>query len=376
MKTIPIIQLGIGNVGGEVVRNVLAYNNQHKDYSFRYIGIANSTATLFRGDGIPEEILAEILSTQGFLSTLRLAGMERHNRDLSPLLHNIMQSDLRGLSIIDTTDSSAHMSFLLECAKRGTALVLANKKPLVKEMSTFRVLNQVRPGCRATVGAGLPVIPAVENLLSCGERIHKIEGCFSGSLGILCSSLEAGELFSAVVKELKEKGYTEPDPREDLSGVDMARKILIISRLCGQHMEFDDIEIKSLFPKRMFSLSANEFLSDLESLDDKFRNRFNRANHKNCTFRFVATFENGKCQVGLKEVSKESLFGRLEGTEKLAVIHTDRNKGNPLVIKGSGAGAKSAAKDVFDDLIKISTKNLPVRSGGEGSEGCIPDAPK
>lgn len=353
MKSIPIIQLGIGNVGREVIRNVLECSDCGGNRIFRYIGIANSKSILFQPEGIPEQFLEEVISAKNSTSTIHQPGSGKHSGDLSPLLQEIERLDLRDFAIIDASDSEGTTPFLLGCAEKGAALVLANKKPLVREIATFRSLKRVPLGFRATIGAGLPIIPAIEKLISEGKKIHKMEGCFSGSLGILCSSLEEGKGFSVIVNELKDLGYTEPDPREDLSGKDMARKILILSRVSGYHLEFDDIITESLFPEDMASLSADTFLSDLRIMDDEYRERFIRASKQNCTLRFVATLEDGMCRVGLKEVPGDSLFGNLKGPEKLAVIHTNRDEDDPIVIRGAGAGAKSAAKDVFDDLMEL-----------------------
>lgn len=357
MKRIPVIQLGTGNVGREVIRFAMGYKDPDGNRLFRYIGIANSNSFLFRMEGIPDRILDEILSAENTTAFMQRPDLVKHNGNLSPLQKMIKRFDLSDLSIIDATDSSDTTQFLLGCAEKDVKLVLANKKPLVRDMKTFRFLKRVPLGFRATIGAGLPVIPSIEKMLSEGKNISKIEGCFSGSLGHLCSSLEEGATFSEMVKELKYKGYTEPDPREDLSGKDMARKILILSRLAEYPLDFDDVVIESLFPEKMKSLPAEAFMSEIRTMDQAFRKRFARASQKDCTLRFVATMENGICRVGLKEVYKDSLIGRLKGAEKLAVLYTGGNEDDPVVIQGAGAGANSAAKDVVDDLLEINKKN-------------------
>ncbi len=359
MNSIPVIQLGIGNVGREVIRNVLEYKDREGNRFFRYIGIANSKSFLFRQEGIPDRFLEEILSAENSTTLMNRPDSGKHNGDLSPLLQEIERSDVRDLTTIDASDAGSTAPFLLGCAEKEIKLVLANKKPLVRDNGTYRSLSQVPLGLRATIGAGLPVIPEIGRLLAGGKKIQRLEGCMSGSLGHLCSSLEAGESFSEVVNELLSKGYTEPDPREDLSGKDMARKILILARVSGYHLEFGDVITESLFPEEMASLSADTFLSDLRILDDEYRERYNRVLQKNCTLRFVATLENGKCRVGLKEVPQDSLIGRLRGAEKLAILYTGSKKDDPVVIRGAGAGAKSAAKNVFDDLIGLNQKTSP-----------------
>ena len=357
MKTIPIIQLGIGNVGREVIRQIQDLNKQHSDISFQYIGIANSRKILFHKDGIPFPILKEIMLSKEIPTPGNVCETESHDGNLTPFNTRFSQIDLYQTTIVDTTDTDSHIRFLIHGVEQGTSLVLANKKPLVRSMDEFSRLTRTSFGFRATVGAGLPVIPAISELLSKNETIQKIEGCFSGSLGILCSSLEKGETFSTVVNELKEKGFTEPDPREDLSGKDLARKILILSRLAGYNISLNDILIESLFPAEMTGFSSEEFLSGLTIMDDDYRDKFNQALQKNCTLRVVATFEKGECMVGLKEVTRDSLIGKLTGAEKLAVIYTENESINPIVVRGEGAGAKSAAKDVINDLLEVNQLN-------------------
>lgn len=356
MKTIPIIQLGIGNVGREVIRQIQDLNKQHSDVSFQYIGIANSRKILFHKDGIPFPILKEIILSKEIPTPGNVCETESHDGNLTPFNTRFSQIDLNQTTIVDTTDTDSHIRFLIHGVEQGTSLVLANKKPLVRSMDEFSRLTSTSFGFRATVGAGLPVIPAISELLSKDETIQKIEGCFSGSLGILCSSLEKGEAFSTVVNELKEKGFTEPDPRDDLSGKDLARKILILTRLSGYAIEMDNIHVDSIYPEEMASLTIGEFLLEIETLDNVYKEKYISASERDCTLRFVATWEDGECKVGLKEVQRESQIGRLTGAKKLALIYTGRDQNDPVVVNGAGAGAKSAAKDVVDDLIEVNKK--------------------
>jgi len=198
------------------------------------------------------------------------------------------------------------------------------------------------------------VINALQSILNKNEKIIKIEGCFSGTLGTLCSSLEKGNKFSKVVIDSMEKGYTEPDPREDLAGTDVARKILIISRFCGYSMGIDDVKVERLYPDKMEDLKLKDFLAQLTTLDHGYINRFESALGNNTTWRYVATQENNKCYVGLKNVPIDSEIGKLVGADKIVIFFSDKNPTQPIVIKGKGAGPEYAAQDVLEDIIEVS----------------------
>ena len=352
MRTIPIIQLGTGNVGKEVIRQVMDINRQNSSTRFCYIGLANSKAVLFKKEGFSETMLDEIISRKESFTTF-FSSSVKHNGDIAPLISSIDQSAMDDISMIDTTDTDLHLNFLRKCAEKGLSLVLANKKPLIGDMKTFRLLTREKLGCRATVGAGLPVIPVLSELKSKGKNIAVIQGCFSGSMGILCTSMEKGELFSNIVNDLYSKGITEPDPREDLSGIDLARKVLILTRLSGRSIEMEDIQMERLFPEELATIPLKQFLSEIKTLDNHFNDLFTQAAGRGSTFRFVATFSKRKCNVGLREVSRESHIGKLTGADKLALIYTECSPENPVLVKGAGAGATNAARDVVEDLLEV-----------------------
>lgn len=253
--------------------------------------------------------------------------------------------------LIDTTASDQTHGYILEALKLGGYAVLSNKKPLAQSQEKYDELINVSQGrlwYETTVGAGLPIIRTLKSLLATGDEIIEIKGCFSGTLGFIFSKLEAGTSFSQAVKEAKANGYTEPDPRDDLSGIDVARKALILSRLMGNKLELSDIKLQSLFPQTMSHLSVEKFMEKIPTLDTIYQQKSQR---------YIATITPQKCTVGIETVLKNSDLGSLKGPENFVQITTKRYKKNPLIIKGPGAGVEITAAGVFSDLLTIAGVN-------------------
>ena len=234
---------------------------------------------------------------------------------------------------------------------------MANKKPLAGKLKDFKDLHGIgdqRLFYEVVVGAGLPVIQTLKNLIATGDEIIEIKGCFSGTLGFIFSRLDEGKLFSEAVLEAKKNGFTEPDPRDDLSGLDVARKALILSRIIGgQKTELRDIRLTGLYPKNMQKLNFDDFLKRLKDLDVVYKERIMRARKKNKVLRYIARINPLRCSVGLEEGSVLSDIGGLKGSDNLIVCKTKRYFNNPLVIKGPGAGRDVTAAGVFADVLLI-----------------------
>lgn len=208
----------------------------------------------------------------------------------------------------------------------------------------------------STVGAGLPVIASVTRVLSSGDPIYQIIGSLSGTLGYVMSELEDGKLFSSVVQEAKRLGYTEPDPRDDLGGMDVARKALILARLLGQSINLEDIKLDSLYPEDMGpkSMSIDEFMSHgLPLLDRDIGEKVKVASSKGNVLRYVCLVEGSRCQVGLQELPKDSPLGRLRGSDNVVELYSRCYKAAPLVIQGAGAGNDSTAAGVLADIVDL-----------------------
>ena len=204
------------------------------------------------------------------------------------------------------------------------------------------------------VGAGLPVINTLQNLLTSGDRIRSIEAVLSGTLSYIFNTFREGIPFSEVVKQAKELGYTEPDPRIDLSGTDVARKLLILARETGLPLESGDIQIKPLLPARLMKAkTVGAFLSALPDIDAEMESLRARAAKKGCVLRFIARLENGRASIQLTEVDTKHPFYNLSGSDNIISFRTDRYNQRPLVVKGPGAGAEVTAAGVFAEIISI-----------------------
>jgi aspartokinase/homoserine dehydrogenase 1 len=203
------------------------------------------------------------------------------------------------------------------------------------------------------VGAGLPVIDTLKNLIISGDRVHRIRAVLSGSLNFIFNHYDGSTPFASVVREAQRQGYTEPDPRIDLSGVDVMRKILILARESGYPLELDTIENDSFLPAAAGEAKDVEaFYKVLEASEDHFRKHYDRAAQKGHRLKYVAEFNEGKARVGLEAVEEGHDFYHLRGSDNIVLFHTDRYREQPLVIKGAGAGADVTASGIFADIIR------------------------
>lgn len=208
----------------------------------------------------------------------------------------------------------------------------------------------------ATVGAGLPVISTLQTLLNTGDELLSIEGILSGTLSFIFNSFGAGKTFSQVVAEAKAKGFTEPDPREDLAGTDVARKMIILGRECGLAVDMQSVKVQSLVPPQLAeSQSADEFMAQLPKYDSAMQGQAQAAAAQGMALRYVGSLDLVKrsCSVELKQVPLAHPFANLEGSDNIISFRTRRYDDNPLVIRGPGAGAEVTAAGVFGDLLNV-----------------------
>jgi aspartokinase/homoserine dehydrogenase 1 len=241
----------------------------------------------------------------------------------------------------------------------GMDVVLANKRPLSgsrrqsEELETLAGQSGRRMLTEATVGAGLPIFDTYRKLVESGDRVLKIEGCLSGTLGFVLTEVERGRPFSEAVRKAMEKGYTEPDPRDDLSGADVGRKGLILGRLLGFAGEPDAVEVESLVPAALRTLERDAFIAKLSSMDADWSRRAAAAKAKGKTLRYVASVTRDRVTVGLAVVGRDSPFFGLKGTDNQVAFTTVRYRKNPLVITGPGAGPAVTAAGVLNDLMRL-----------------------
>ncbi|HEY8131649.1 MAG TPA: bifunctional aspartate kinase/homoserine dehydrogenase I [Thermoanaerobaculia bacterium] len=260
--------------------------------------------------------------------------------------------------LVDLT-SEETAPLLQEALERGFHIVLANKKPLAVPQIEYERLFQTASErglsirYEATAGAGLPVLDTIAKLQEAGDRVEKIIGCFSGTLGYLMTALEDGRRFSEAVHDAWKRGYTEPDPRDDLSGTDVARKALILARALGRRVELTDIALEPLFGPEVDHADPATFVRNLSALDDEFARRAAAARKNGSVLRFTATIARDGIRVGSEAVLESSPMGRLRGTDNQVAIYSKRYKTNPLVVTGPGAGAEVTAAGVLNDILAI-----------------------
>jgi aspartokinase/homoserine dehydrogenase 1 len=256
-----------------------------------------------------------------------------------------------------TADDTAPL--LRSALGAGMDVVLANKRPLTGKLAEAEALRETarahdrRILHETTVGAGLPIIDTYYKLVEARDRVQRIDGCTSGTLGFLLSEIGRGRRFSESLRKAMEKGYTEPDPRDDLSGMDVARKALILGRLLGFQGELEDIALESLVPERARKLPLAAFLSRLEKFDDEWHARARDAQENGRVLRYVASVTRRRVEVGLQAVESTSPFAALNGTDNQVAFTTMRYQTNPLIITGPGAGPAVTAAGVLNDILAL-----------------------
>jgi len=261
--------------------------------------------------------------------------------------------------LIDCTADASVASEYGEVLSGYISVVTANKIACSSDLDYYRKLKSIagERGVRfmyeTTVGAGLPIIKTISDLVLSGDRVLKIEAVLSGTLNFIFNELSQDMPLSIAIRKAKEKGYSEPDPRIDLSGTDVARKILILAREAGYNIDRDDVRVVSFLPEECFNGDLNDFYKCVEKYDRDFENKRIELIRNNKKWRYIATFEAGKGSVGLKSINSEHPAFNLAGSNNIVLITTERYRELPMVIKGYGAGADVTAAGVFADLMRV-----------------------
>ena len=342
-----IALLGSGTVGQAVLRRLAGWQGSPLGSQLRLVFAANTRLALHDPDGLDPLHCARTLPSA-----------PRHERPAE--FDPVSALGSEGVRIlIDATADAGTAARHAACLSAGVHVATACKLAAGTSLAQWKAIRDASEqsragfGDRATVGAGLPLLRSLRELQDGGDRIHAIAGVMSGSLAWLFHQYDGKRPFSELVRQARDAGFTEPDPREDLSGEDVRRKILILARAAGFAIESDQVEVQSLVPSQLAALPVDQVDANLDFLDTEIASRFARAKFEGCTLRFVARLANGKAKVGLENLCpKDALYGG-GGTDNRVAIWSDRYSQQPLVIQGPGAGADVTAAALLDDVLHL-----------------------
>ena len=349
-RVLNLIIAGKGLIGTELIKQIKSTRRKFlkdSDVELRVISILDSKKMIFDSEGI---------SLHDWKKTLKES---ETTSNINRLLSTIRKNNIINAVFIDCTANDKIADAYITLMKNRISVVAANKIANTKPMKEYQMLKKVANDYKVhflyetNAGAGLPIIDTIRNLKDSGDEIIKFEAILSGTISFLFNNLSSSVKFSEVVKRAKELGYTEPDPQIDLSGMDFARKILLLVRESGMNMELEDIMIEKLVPtSSSHEDSIDSFYERLQKVDARYSELVEKAEKKGCRIRWIGKYENGKASITIDTIGNEHPFYMLRGTDNIIAIHT-RRYSNPLVIKGAGAGAEVTAGGVMSDVFRI-----------------------
>jgi len=346
-----VFLVGPGLIGAELIRQIKAQNEiLARDYNRRLIlgGVANSRKMVFSRDGLDLDHYARVLEAS------------ETTMDPQAFLQAIHDMKPRRAILVDCTSNEAITQLYEPALKAGISIATPNKKANTGSWERFCELKELAAGkdvsflYESNAGAGLPVIGTLKNLIATGDRVLRIEAMLSGTLSYLFNTFNEETPFSEAVRIARDKGFTEPDPRDDLSGTDVARKLLLLARECGHALELKDLEVESLVPNSCQSAgSVDAFMEALPTGDDQFQKRLQEAQAQGKALRYIAEFDGRVGRIALKAVGPEHPCFQVAACDNIVAFTTQRYRETPLVIKGPGAGAAVTAAQVFAEIIQI-----------------------
>jgi bifunctional aspartokinase / homoserine dehydrogenase 1 len=350
-KQLNLFITGTGNVGSrllEQLKQQQAWLYEHLRLQVRVIGLANSKKMAFNDEGIN-------------LDNWKQSLQEGENMNLDEFVRTLMSKNFRNAVFADITANPEVAKCYDKLLEKSISVVACNK---IAPSSPFAYYKKLKGLARefnslflfeTNVGAGLPVIGTLNDLLRSGDKVNKIEAVLSGTLNFVFNHYKGEQSFAAIVKQAQQEGYTEPDPRLDLGGTDVMRKIMILAREAGEKIEMEEIENHSFMPESCMKGTVEDFYTAMEKEEAHFRELYEQAKKLNKKLKFVAKYENGKARVGLQHIGPQHDFYHLYGKDNIVLFYTDRYPEQPLVVKGAGAGAEVTASGVFADIIRAAS---------------------
>ena len=348
-KVLNLFICGIGTVGGKLIEQIRSqYDNlkEHSRLKLNVVGVASSHNAIYSRDGIDLANYKELLKAS-------------EPSDPEKLRDTILSMNIFNAVFVDCTASKEIAALYQSLLDHNVSIVAANKIAASSSYDDYTRLKEtaLRRGIKflfeTNVGAGLPIIGTINDLRNSGDRILKIEAVLSGTLNYIFNKISAQCPFSETVKRAKEEGYSEPDPRIDLSGTDVVRKIVILAREAGYRVEQEDVEKHLFVPDHFFTGSLEDFWKHLPELNADFEEKRKKLEEEGRRWRFIATMDHGKVSVALRDMTQDSPFYNLEGSNNIVLLTTERYKEYPMLIQGYGAGASVTAAGGFANIISI-----------------------
>ncbi len=343
--------VGVGLIGNAFLNQIQKQRQNLIDkykLEINVVGLANSKKMLFNEDGL------DLTNWKTLLDTSDLA------TDIPTFIYKMKNQNLSNSIFIDNTADNDIPKFYKEILNNNTSLVTPNKIATSASNEEYKALKKIAADKKiyfkyeTNVGAGLPLISTIQSLINSGDKILKIEAVMSGSISYIFNNFTVDKKFSELVLNARSLGYTEPDPRDDLSGADVRRKVIILTRESGYDIESSDVMLEPILPQALMDIVGIEpFLEALPAYDDFFAGLIKKANDEGKVLRFIGSTENGIAKVAIQSVASNNPFYNLEGSDNMFVITTERYFDRPIVIKGPGAGAEVTAAGVFGDVLMI-----------------------
>jgi bifunctional aspartokinase / homoserine dehydrogenase 1 len=347
-KQINLFIAGVGNVGKKLLAQLhqqQTYLQQHLRLQIRIVGMANSKKMVFSEKGID-------------ISGWQKALTDGEDMNLEKFFHTIISMNMRNSVFADVTANDDIATYYDRLLEKSISIVACNKIACSSSYDYYKGLKDLAREFNAqflfetNVGAGLPVIGTLNDLLRSGDEINRMQAVLSGTLNFVFNNYDGTKPFAEVVKQAQDEGYTEPDPRLDLSGKDVMRKIMILAREAGETLEMEDVSNQSFLPAACMQGSVEDFYNELPKHEAHFQQLFTEANAAGNKLKFVASYENGKASVGLQHIHPQHDLYHLYGKDNVVLFYTNRYTEQPLVVKGAGAGAEVTASGVFADIIR------------------------